>query len=148
MPHLTTNAHELALSIIFESGLTHFADSVEAYESLPDEVRDFLRDIPVVWDETQYIAGEPGDFIVLARRIGYRWFVAGINGQDEARDITLDLSSLTSIYRTRIIEDGVDRLSFNTRMIDEMNSSMQLTMQPYGGFVIYSIPTEPAQGDG
>jgi alpha-glucosidase len=118
---------------------------VEAYESLPEDVRDFLRDIPVVWDETQYLAGEPGNFVVLARRSGDDWYVAGINGQDEAREVTLDLSFLMIYYLVRIIGDGADRLSFSTNALDFFtDASFDVTMQPYGGFVMHLTPAQGA----
>jgi alpha-glucosidase len=137
VPHLTTNAHELALSVIFESGLTHLADSVEAYENLPDEVRDFLQDLRVVWDETQYLAGEPGDFIVLARRSGDDWYISGINGQEEAREITLDLSPFVAAPYTQLLiqDDGVRGFNSITSVVEE-NTLTTITMQPYGGFVM------------
>jgi alpha-glucosidase len=69
-PHETSNAHELALSIIFESGILHLADSVEAYQNLPEAVHNFLRDVPSHWDETKYLGGEPGKFVILARHSG------------------------------------------------------------------------------
>ena len=69
-PHLTTNAHELALSVVFESGLLHFADGAEAYRSLPDAPKEFLKHVPTAWDETRFVAGEPGQLAVLARRNG------------------------------------------------------------------------------
>jgi hypothetical protein len=140
VPHLTTNAHELALSVIFESGLTHLADSVEAYENLPDEVRAFLQDLRVVWDETQYLAGEPGDFIVMARRSGDDWYIAGINGQGEVREVTLDLSLFVDAPFTEIlIQDGADRLSFHSMesVIEEITLPTTIRMQPYGGFVMH-----------
>ena len=59
-PHRTTAAHELALPVVLECGLLHFADSVRAYRELPAGPKQFLREIPVVWDETRLLAGEPG----------------------------------------------------------------------------------------
>src|SRR5262249_22749287 len=72
--HRTTAAHELALSVVFESGLQHFADSVEAYQALPEEARSFLKTVPVAWDETRFIEGEPGKLAVLARRRDRAWY--------------------------------------------------------------------------
>ena len=69
-PGTTTNAHELAQSIVFESGIQHFADSAEAYRSLPEAVKDFLRRVPAAWHETRGLGGEPGSFVVVARRDG------------------------------------------------------------------------------
>ena len=69
--HLTTNVHELATSVAFESGLQHFIDTPESYFSQPDYVIDFLKTVPVVWDEIKYIDGKPGELSILARRNGH-----------------------------------------------------------------------------
>jgi len=67
-PHRTTAAHELALSVLFESGWVHFADSAETYLALPAAPKEFLKRLPVAWDDTRFVAGYPGQFTILARR--------------------------------------------------------------------------------
>src|SRR5690606_35102786 len=59
LEHKTTNANELALSVIFESGIVHFADRASSYLQAKPEVQKFLRDVPVVWDDTRFLRGEP-----------------------------------------------------------------------------------------
>ena len=93
-PHITTHAHELALTVLFESGLQHLADRPESYLSQPKEVQQFLSALPVVWDETRLVSGYPGEYAVLARRCGTTWYIAGINGKDEEREIALPLDFL------------------------------------------------------
>ena len=70
-------AHELALSVVFASGLQHFADSPEAYAAQPLAER-WLRDVPVAWDETRLLGGHPGRSATIARRAGERWYVGAI----------------------------------------------------------------------
>lgn len=82
-PHITTHAHELALTVLFESGLQHLADRPSAYLSQPQEVKDFFTNLPSVWDETRLIAGEVGKYVILYRRLGSKQYIAGINGTDE-----------------------------------------------------------------
>jgi hypothetical protein len=88
-PHITTHAHELALTVLFESSLQHLADRPESFLAQPREVKQFLGRLPSVWDDTRYVTGYPGDCVVLARRSGDTWYVAGINGQDTGRTISL-----------------------------------------------------------
>ncbi len=90
-PHITTNAHELALTVLFESGLQHLADKPESYLAQPKEVQDFLSNLPNVWDETRFVSGYPGKSVVLARRYGTTWYVAGINGLDEENVLQANL---------------------------------------------------------
>lgn len=91
-PHITSHAHELALTVLFESGLQHLADRPSAYLSQPEVIQNFFSTLPTVWDETQLISGEVGHHVVLLRRQGTDIYVAGINGTDEP--LTLDLSEL------------------------------------------------------
>ena len=88
-PHITTHAHELALTVLFESGLQHLADKPESYFAQPQEVQDFLSHLPSVWDETRFVSGYPGESAVIARRSGSTWYIAGINGTDEEKELPL-----------------------------------------------------------
>ena len=88
-PHITTHAHELALTVLFESGLQHLADKPESYFAQPQEVQDFFSHLPSVWDETRFVSGYPGESVVLARRSGDTWYIAGINGTDEQKALPL-----------------------------------------------------------
>ena len=88
-PHITTHAHELALTVLFESGLQHLADKPESFLAQPQEVQDFLSHLPSVWDETHLVSGYPGESVVIARRSGSTWYVAGINGTDEEKVLPL-----------------------------------------------------------
>jgi hypothetical protein len=129
--HLTTNAHELALSIIFESGIQHFADKVEAYESLPAESKRLLQTIPVSWDETKYLDGVPGKYVVVARRKGKKWYVGGINGQTFPQEVTLNIS------RFKLNHLVTDNSNLIPKSIKNQKELMTIKMETYGGFVVF-----------
>lgn len=76
----TTNAHELALTVIYQSGFNGFADGPQEYLGQDVAVRTVLRNVPLAWDETRYLSAEPTREVVVARRKGRIWWVAGING--------------------------------------------------------------------
>ncbi|WBS00958.1 glycoside hydrolase family 97 catalytic domain-containing protein [Pseudoduganella sp. SL102] len=88
----TRNGFELAESVLFVSGIQHFAEVPQGMASVPDYVKDFLRALPDRWDDSRFIAGEPGKFAVIARQAGGKWYVAGFNGAAQERTVTLDLS--------------------------------------------------------
>ena len=88
-PHITSHAHELALTVLFESGLQHLADRPESFLSQPAEIRQFLSTLPAAWDDTRFVCGYPGEYAVLARRCGDTWYLAGINGTDKPKTIQL-----------------------------------------------------------
>lgn len=88
---VTTAAHELALAVVFESGLQHFADAPRFYTSSVG--RPFLSAVPARWDETRLLDGYPGEFAVVARRHGDVWYIGAINA-GVARTINLSLTFL------------------------------------------------------
>ncbi len=90
-PHITSKAHELALTVLFESGIQHLADKPESYYAQPQEVQDFLGSLPSTWDDTKFVCGYPGEYAVLARRKGNKWYIGGINGSNIDRFISLCL---------------------------------------------------------
>ncbi len=91
---VTTNGHELGLSVVFESGLQHFADTPEAYLEQPEPVIDLLRSVPTVWDETRFIEGTPESHVVLARRRGEQWWIGAISAREESLVVTVDLDAI------------------------------------------------------
>ncbi|MEK8103977.1 glycoside hydrolase family 97 C-terminal domain-containing protein [Micromonospora sp. M12] len=76
----TTPAHELATSIVFESGWQHLGDNPESYEARPEALH-ILNQIPTTWDETRLLGGRPGQDAYFARRNGGRWYLGGISAQ-------------------------------------------------------------------
>ena len=136
-PHITTHAHELALPVLFESALMHWADRPESYLSQPEEVRRFISDLPTAWDETRLLSGYPGESAVMARRRGGQWYVAGINGRDEAQTIAVDWSFLGAPRRkATLFEDGQSARSWKIATMPSGRLPRRITMQPRGGFVL------------
>jgi alpha-glucosidase len=136
-PHLTTFGHELALSVVFESGIQHFADSVAGYAALSAGPRAFLMAVPVTWDDTRFVEGAPGEYVVLARRKGERWYLGGIGGDATARDLQLNLSFLgAGAFSAAVIGDGNDDHSFaeSARSVTS-GDSLAVALRPRGGFV-------------
>ncbi|MDO3628835.1 glycoside hydrolase family 97 protein [Mucilaginibacter sp. BT774] len=113
--HKTSFAHELALAVVFESGLQHFADRPSAYYGLTDAPRKFLMAFPTTWDETKLIEGYPGEMVVIARRKGKLWYVAGLNGKDTPQTLNVSFAFLgNSNYSFQIFKDGTDTKSITT----------------------------------
>lgn len=102
----TTAVHELAAAIIATSGIIHYADRPELFESLPPEALKVFRDAPARWDETRCLIGEPGRVAIFARRSGNSWFVAGINGTTHSMPVTLDLSAFKKFSNRTVICEG------------------------------------------
>ena len=137
-PRKTSNAHEAALPVIFETGLLHLSDSVAAYRALPQGWRDYLATVPTVWDETRLLAGAPGDYVVLARRNGERWYIAGINGKAEPRDVAIDLNTLKNppARFTMLDDSGAD--GFGEHDAAPEGGVLKVSLGAYGGFVAFT----------
>ncbi len=135
-PHLTSHAHETALAVIFESGIQHFADRFESYLALPEYVQEFLKTVPVTWEEIRFLDGYPGDFVILARRSGENWYIAGINGQDKELPLEIDLG-FTKRDSLRLIADGDNPKSFEYQILEPQKGKIKLKLPPRGGFVAY-----------
>jgi alpha-glucosidase len=134
----TTSGFELALAVLFTSGIQHYAEIPEGMAKAPDYVRDFLKEVPDVWDDTRFLDGYPGKLAVLARQGNGRWYIAGINGEPTAKTVTLDLSRLNLGKPGRLIIDGDGgNLSFRQETIGlGADKKLELTMKPHGGFII------------
>jgi len=132
----TTAAHELAAAIILKSGLIHYADKPEYFESLPKEALRILRDAPARWDETRCLVGDPGKLVVFARRSGGSWFIAGLNGTGNPTPVKLDLSSFQG-YQTRFcLAEGKDPLMQVAVASPAGNTEWQHVLPPRGGFIL------------
>jgi len=134
----TSAAFELATSVLFTSGIQHFAEIPQGMAKAPLYVRDFLKQVPVVWDEVKYIDGFPGQFVVLARRAGKTWYVAGINAERQPRKVKIDLKSLGVAKQGTLITDGIDFLGFKSEAfpLEKGVTADEITMRPRGGFAL------------
>ena len=133
-PHITSHAHELALTVLFESGLQHLADRPESFLAQPQAVQDFLGMLPAAWDETRFISGYPGESCVLARRSGNTWYVAGINGTDNEKTLSVPLDFVKGKYTVTMFADsGSKDEPWRIETIQKLPATV--TCQPRGGFI-------------
>jgi hypothetical protein len=132
----TTAAHELAASIIFTSGIIHYADSPEFFESLPPQALQIFRDAPARWDETKCLIGEPGQIAVFARRHGDSWFIAGINGTGDTLPVDLDLSAFKKFQHRILVVEGADAKMQVAVSTPENADGWKHEIPPRGGFIL------------
>ncbi|WP_435131783.1 glycoside hydrolase family 97 catalytic domain-containing protein [Formosa sp. A9] len=131
---VTTPAFELALPVLFTSGVQHIAEIPEGMKKQPEFVISYLQDIPTLWDASKFVSGYPGKDVVMARKKGKNWFVVGINGEAETKTLNLDLSFIEA-SNGLLITDGPDGLE--QQQIDlNTNKTLNITVKPYGGFTL------------
>jgi hypothetical protein len=135
----TSAAFELATSVLFTSGIQHYAEIPQGMAKAPVYVRDFLKHVPAVWDDVKFIDGFPGQYVVMARRAGKTWYVAGINAdRQNPRKVKIDLKSLGVTKQGTLITDGIDFLGFKSETfpLEKLTTADEITMRPRGGFVL------------
>jgi alpha-glucosidase len=136
-PHITSYGHELALGVVFESGLQHLADRPAGYYELPDAARSFLKDVPNAWDDIKFIDGYPGRSITIARRKGENWYIGGISSERFERTKTLKFNFLPEgiKYKLTLITDGKHDKDLATQyLVVDRSSSVDVRLLRRGGF--------------
>jgi len=140
-PRVNTAVHELATAMIYTSGIIHFADSKEVFDSLPVEVKDLLTDMPATWDNTESVMAEPGKFIVLSRQKDSLSYIVGINGTNSELPIKLDLAKYGKEFsKFRIITEGEEPLMEFDIHTHPIAPDWSYNLAPKGGFIIQFIP--------
>ncbi|MCB0629183.1 MAG: glycoside hydrolase family 97 catalytic domain-containing protein [Saprospiraceae bacterium] len=133
----TTDAFELATSVLYFSPVQHFGITPNNLAEQPDYVWDFVRRVPTTWDETVFIDGYPGKYIVLARRKGEHWYVVAVNGEKETKELEIVLPMLRG-QNAKLLYDQKDKSAgIKTIKINE-KGHVQLTLLPEGGAVIFN----------
>ncbi|MEA2170106.1 MAG: hypothetical protein QOF76_3406, partial [Solirubrobacteraceae bacterium] len=132
---ITTDGHELAEAVAFESGLQHFADTPAAYAARP-LAQEVLNGVPAAWDDTRLIDGAPDDHAVIARRDGTTWWVGGLSATPQ-RTLTVPLAFLKQpgAYLARIITDGPAGLTATDQPVDR-DTRLSVPVAANGGFTI------------
>jgi alpha-glucosidase len=105
----TTRAHQMAMYAVYFSPLQMLVDYPRAYESAQDQF-EFIKQVPVTWDDTRFLQGEPGEYVAVARKKGNDWFVGVMNNEQSGREVTLSLNFLEegSDYTAHIYRDADD----------------------------------------
>ena len=134
-----TRCRQLAEYVIFESPFNMLCDSPSSYRD-EEECAKYIAEIPTVWDETIALDGNVGEYVVIARRSGDRWYVGGITNWKE-REIEIDLSKLDLKHQHATeFRDGVNANKiaedYVKRNINIDNNVYKAKMSKGGGFVL------------
>ncbi|MDD2590730.1 MAG: glycoside hydrolase family 97 catalytic domain-containing protein [Fermentimonas sp.] len=131
----TTEIFQLATAVLFQTPVQNFGVTPNNLDEYPSFVIDFMKDIPTLWDETVYIDGYPGKYVVLARRSGKNWYIAGINAEKETKEIEVDLPMLAG-ESVQLYTDKKDRSPQMSQIKINDSGKVKLTIQSDGGTII------------
>ena len=90
----TTDVFQLATAVLFQNPVQNYALAPNNLTDSPQVCLDFMRQVPTTWDETRFIEGYPGEYVVIARRHNDKWYIVGINAQKKALNLQLNLPML------------------------------------------------------
>jgi hypothetical protein len=133
----TTDAFQVATSVLYQSGIQHFGITPNNLTEQPTYVLNFMKSVPTVWDETRFIDGYPGRYCVIARRCGATWYIAATNATKEVMKLNLSLPWLAG-KQLSVIHDKADRSAGLQSTSINKKQILTIEMQPLGGAMIYT----------
>ena len=133
----TTDIFEMASGLIMQTSVQCVAMQPNNLQELPQFEMDFLKTLPTTWDETRYIDGYPGKYVVLARRHGNDWYVAGLSAEKQSLTLTLDLPMFTPGQTLQYYVDDkkTGEPSLTTLKVDKKGKA-KVILQPNGGLIL------------
>ena len=131
----TTDIFEMASSIVNQTAVQCIAMQPNNLDELPPFELDFLKAVPTTWDETRVLDGYPGRYVVLARRHGSDWYVAGLNAEPQPKTLTITMPEFAGRTVSYYMDDDkkgpqLRQLKFNKR------GQAKVTMLPNGGMIV------------
>ena len=132
----TTDIFQLATAVLFQNPIQNFAITPNNLTDAPQLALDFLREVPTTWDETIFLDGYPGKYVVLARRHADRWYIAGINAGKEPLKLELNLPMCRKGDKISYYSDTKDRAPQREDMEIKRPEKVKVTLQPEGGIIL------------
>ena len=133
---VTSDVYALATAVLFQSPVQHFALAPNNLTDAPAWAIDFMKEVPTTWDEVRFIDGYPGKYVILARRHGDKWYIAGVNAQKETLQLKVNLPMFSNGEKVRLFSDdkvlqgGVKQIGIGKKQ------ELQLTIPCNGGVLI------------
>ena len=132
----TTDIFQLATAVLFQNPIQNFAITPNNLTDAPQLALDFLREVPTTWDETIFLDGYPGKYVVLARRHADRWYIAGINAGKGPLKLELNLPMCRKGDKISYYSDTKDRAPQQEDMEIKRPEKVKVTLQPEGGIIL------------
>ncbi len=133
----TTDIFELASGIIMQTSVQCVAMQPNNLQELPQFEMDFLRQLPTTWEETRFIDGYPGKYVVLARKAtNGQWYIAGLNAQSTPLTLSIDLFGFGDKL-SKVLIDNKKGQPQKTALKRDKSGKTKITLQPHGGAVIF-----------
>ena len=135
---LTSDVFQLATAVLFQSGVQHFALAPNNLQDAPKWAIDFMKEVPTTWDETRLIDGYPGKYVILARRHGNTWYIAGVNAQEESVKKEISLPMLAQGTNFELFTDNEKLEGKVEDGSIKKSQSLSVEIPTNGGFLVVS----------
>lgn len=133
---MTSDVYALATAVLFQSPVQHFALAPNNLTDAPSWAIDFMKEVPTTWDEVRFIDGYPGKYVILARRHGDQWYIAGVNAQKETLKLKVNLPMFSNGEKVRLFSDD-KALQGSVKQIEiGKKQELQLSIPCNGGVLI------------
>ena len=132
----TTDVFEMASGIIMQSSIQCVAIQPNNINELPKVEIDFLKELPTIWEETIFIDGYPGKYVILARRYKDKWYIAGLNAEKETKNIIIDLPMISSTTEMDYYTDNSEGYAELSKLSIDKSGKIKVVMKPNGGFIL------------
>jgi hypothetical protein len=133
---MTSDVYALATAVLFQSGVQHFALAPNNLTDAPDWAINFMKEVPTTWDEVRYLDGYPGKYVVLARRKGAKWYIAGVNAQKETLKLKMKLPMISAGSELKQYTDDEQLIGKLSSIKMNKNQLVEITIPCNGGVLM------------
>lgn len=133
---VTSDVYALATAVLFQSPVQHFALAPNNLTDAPAWAIDFMKEVPTTWDEVRFIDGYPGKYVILARRHGDKWYIAGVNAHKETLQLKVNLPMFSNGEKVRLFSDDKVLQGSVKQIGIGKKQELQLTIPCNGGVLI------------
>ena len=134
----TTDIFEMAAAITTQTRIQCIAMQPNNLGELPQFELDFLRKIPTTWNDTRFLDGYPGKYVVLARRHGNDWYVAGLNAEAQAKTLIITMPEWAGQTVSYYVDDAKKGPQLRQLKIDKEGKT-KVVIQPNGGIILKKV---------
>lgn len=132
----TSDVCALSTAVLFQSCVQHFALAPNNLTDAPSWAVDFMKNVPTTWDEVKFVDGYPGKYVIIARRSGNTWYVAGVNAEKTALTKKLTLPMLNAGATAKMYSDDAQLNGSVKEVKINKKKQMTVTIPCNGGLVI------------
>ena len=132
----TSDVYALATAVLFQSAVQHFAMAPNNLTDAPAWAIDFMKKVPTTWDEVKFIDGYPGKYVIIARRCGNKWYVAGINAENEPLKKTITLPMFVKDTMLSVYNDDAQLNGSVNQVKQNKKQTVAITIPCNGGVVL------------